>query len=100
MARAEPPVLRLPGFPRFACAAALNTVAFSGEQVILGWLALELTNSPFLVGVALALRMAPLLVIGLPAGVLADRGDRLVLLRGANTVMTLALTAVGRAPAK
>jgi MFS family permease len=95
MARAEPAILRLPGFPRFACSALLNTISFSGEQVILGWLALELTNSPFMVGVALALRMAPLLVVGLPAGVLADRGDRLVLLRGANTAMALALTALG-----
>jgi MFS family permease len=95
MARAEPALLRLPGFPRFACSASLNTIAFSGEQVILGWLALELTNSPLLVGVALALRMAPLLVIGLPAGVLADRGDRLVLLRGANTIMALALIVLG-----
>src|SRR5262245_34698740 len=95
MVRAEPALLRLPGFARFASSAALNTIAFSGEQVILGWLALELTNSPLLVGVALALRMAPLLVIGLPAGVLADRGDRLVLLRGANTVMALALTILG-----
>jgi Major Facilitator Superfamily len=95
MVRAEPALLRLPGFARFACSASLNTIAFSGEQVILGWLALELTNSPLMVGVALALRMAPLLVIGLPAGVLADRGDRLVLLRGANTIMALALTVLG-----
>jgi MFS family permease len=95
MVRAEPALLRLPGFPRFACSASLNTIAFSGEQVILGWLALELTNSPLLVGVALALRMAPLLVIGLPAGVLADRGDRLVLLRGANTIIALALIVLG-----
>jgi MFS family permease len=73
----------------------LNTVAFAGEQVVLGWLVLDLTNSPLLVGVALALRMAPLLVVGLPAGVLADRGDRIVLLRGANTIMALALTALG-----
>ena len=89
----RPALLRLPGFPRFACSAMLNTVAFAGEQVVLGWLVLDLTNSPLLVGVALALRMAPLLVVGLPAGVLADRGDRLVLLRGANTTMALALTA-------
>ena len=95
MARAETALLRLPGFPRFACSAMLNTVAFAGEQVVLGWLVLDLTNSPLWVGVALALRMAPLLVVGLPAGVLADRGDRLVLLRGANTTMALALTAVG-----
>jgi MFS family permease len=95
MAHAETALLRLPGFPRFACSAMLNTVAFAGEQVVLGWLVLDLTNSPLLVGVALALRMAPLLVVGLPAGVLADRGDRLVLLRGANTTMALALTTVG-----
>src|SRR5262245_14666879 len=95
MAPVDTPVLRVPGFVRFASAASLNTVAFSGEQVVLGWLVLELTNSPLLVGVALALRMAPLLVVGLPAGVLADRGDRLVLLRGANATMALALTALG-----
>ena len=95
MARAETALLRLPGFPRFASSALLNTIAFSGEQVVLGWLVLDLTNSPLMVGVALALRMAPLLVVGLPAGVLADRGDRLVLLRGANTAMALALTALG-----
>jgi len=91
----EPSLLRLPGFLRFASSALLNTIAFSGEQVVLGWLVLDLTNSPLLVGVALALRMAPLLLIGLPAGVLADRGDRIVLLRGANTTMALALTLLG-----
>ena len=53
----EPALLRLPGFPRFASSAMLNTVAFAGEQVVLGWLVLDLTNSPLLVGVALALRM-------------------------------------------
>jgi MFS family permease len=95
MDSAEPSLLRLPGFLRFASSTLLNTIAFSGEQVVLGWLVLDLTNSPLLVGVALALRMAPLLLIGLPAGVLADRGDRIVLLRGANTTMALALTLLG-----
>ena len=95
MSSAEPSLLRLPGFLRFASSALLNTIAFSGEQVVLGWLVLDLTNSPLLVGVALALRMLPLLLIGLPAGVLADRGDRIVLLRGANTTMSLALTLLG-----
>ena len=95
MARTETALLRLPGFSRLAGSALLNTIAFAGEQVVLGWLALDLTNSPLLVGVALGLRMAPMLLIGLPAGVLADRGDRLVLLRGANTTMALALTGLG-----
>jgi MFS family permease len=95
MDSAEPSLLRLPGFLRFASSALLNTIAFSGEQVVLGWLVLDLTNSPLLVGVALALRMAPLLLVGLPAGVLADRGDRIILLRGANTTIALALTLLG-----
>jgi MFS family permease len=95
MGHAETAVLRLPGFPRFACSAMLNTVAFAGEQVVLGWLVLDLTNSPFLVGLALALRVAPMLVAGLPAGVVADRADRVTLLRGANAAMTLALTLLG-----
>jgi MFS family permease len=90
MPRAETALLRLPGFSRFACSTLLSTIAFAGEQVVLGWLVLELTNSPLLVGVALALRMVPLLIVGLPAGVLADRGDRLALLRGANATMSLA----------
>jgi hypothetical protein len=39
--------------------------------------------------------MVPLLLVGLPAGVLADRGDRVALLRGANATMALALTLLG-----
>ena len=97
MPRAETALLRLPGFSRFACSTLLSTIAFAGEQVVLGWLALELTNSPLLVGVALALRMVPLLIVGLPAGVLADRGDRLALLRGANATMSLAFTVLENA---
>jgi MFS family permease len=92
MPPAETALLRLPGFSRFACSSLLSTIAFAGEQVVLGWLALELTNSPLLVGVALALRTVPLLIVGLPAGVFADRGDRLPLLRGANATMSLAFT--------
>ena len=76
MALAETALLRIPGFGRFASVASLDALAFSGEQVVLGWLVLDLTNSPLLVGVALALRVVPMLVVGLPAGVLADRGDR------------------------
>jgi MFS family permease len=94
MVPAQAALLRVPGFARFAGVASLNTLAFSGEQVVLGWLVLDLTNSPLLVGVALALRVMPMLLVGLPAGVLADRGDRLVLLRAANAAMALALTAL------
>ena len=95
MTPAAPALLDLPGFRRLSASTLLTALAFVGEQVVLGWLALELTNSPLLVGVALGVRMAPLLIAGLPAGVLADRADRLTLLRGANAAMALGLTALG-----
>ncbi len=45
-----------------------------------GWLVLELTDSPALLGLTGAVGMAPTLVLALAAGVLADRVDRIRLL--------------------
>jgi MFS family permease len=95
MARAEPALLRLPGFRPLALSVLLHATGMLGEQVALGWLTLELTDSPLWVGVALGLRMAPLLVAGLPAGALADRSDRVRLLRAANLAMAAATTVLG-----
>jgi len=54
----------------------LNSVGMMGENVALGWLVLELTNSPLLVGVAMGTRALPLFFAGVPAGALADRWPR------------------------
>jgi MFS family permease len=54
----------------------LNSIGMMGEVVVLGWLALELTDSPFLVGAAMGCRALPLAFVGVPAGVLADRVPR------------------------
>ena len=63
-----------------------------GEVVVLGWLTLELTDSPFLVGVAMGMRMLPLFFVGVPAGALADRfpRHRLLMLTGAGQALTAA----------
>jgi MFS family permease len=63
-----------------------------GEVVVLGWLALELTNSPFLVGVAMGMRMLPLFFVGVPAGALADRVPcrALLIATGAGQALTAA----------
>ena len=53
-----------------------NSIGMMGETVALGWLTLELTNSPFLVGVAMSARSLPLFFVGVPAGVIADRLPR------------------------
>jgi Major Facilitator Superfamily len=54
----------------------LSSVGMMGETVVLGWLALVLTDSPFMVGVAMSARALPLFFLGVPAGVLADRFAR------------------------
>ena len=51
---------------------ALNAIGMMGETVVLGWLTLELTNSPLMVGAAMAMRALPLFFVGVPAGALAD----------------------------
>jgi MFS family permease len=51
------------------------------QQVALGWVVLQITNSPFWVGVEAAAGSLPVLLFTLYAGVLADRRNKLVLVR-------------------
>lgn len=51
------------------------------QSVALGWLALELTDSAFMVGFVSAAGSLPVLVLALYAGVVADRRDKLRLVR-------------------
>ena len=48
----------------------------TGETVATGWIVPELTDSPLMVGVVMALRMAPQLFLGLFAGAVVDMVDR------------------------
>lgn len=83
-------LLRLRDLRCLGAGTLFNSVGMMGELVVLGWLALELTNSPFLVGAALGCRMLPLVFVGVPAGVLADRvpRPRLLLITGAGQALT------------
>jgi hypothetical protein len=67
-----------------------------GEVAVLGWLTLELTNSPFMVGAAMSMRMLPLFFVGVPAGALADRfpRHRLLVLTGVGQAVTAATLGV------
>jgi len=46
------------------------------DLVLLGWLAFQLTDSPFMVGLAAFARSAPLMVLGPFTGIVADRMHR------------------------
>ena len=67
----------------------------AGELVIVGWLILELTDSSFMVGVALALTFLPMVLLGLPAGALADLFDRRRLLRGLDAALAVTVALGG-----
>jgi hypothetical protein len=73
----------------------LNSVGMMGEVVALGWLTLELTSSPLLVGVAMGMRALPLFFVGVPAGALADRVPRHRLLMATGAGQALTTTTLG-----
>jgi MFS family permease len=61
-----------------------QTVSLVGtwmQGMAIGWLALELSNSAFIVGLVAAAGSLPILLFSLPAGVLADRTNKLRTLR-------------------
>lgn len=63
------------------------------EMVVLGWLVLELTNSPFLLGLVMAGRGLAMVLFAAIGGVAADRFNRRLLLIAAQSgAVALALT--------
>ncbi len=56
------------------------------DQVVLGWVVLDMTNSAWHVAVIGAIRWLPLLLFGLVGGAVADRVDRRSLLIGAQAM--------------
>jgi MFS family permease len=86
--------LRDPRFRLLWLAGLAASTARWMDLVVLGWLALALTNSPLLVGVAAFCRAAPMMLLGPFAGVVADRFPRgrvMRVVQGANAAVALAL---------
>lgn len=69
-------------FRRLLAASACNQFGMSGEQVILGLLVFQITQSSAWVGVMLALYYLPLFIAGPLSGAVSDWLDRRRLLRG------------------
>lgn len=67
------------------------------DFLVLGWLVLDMTGSPFMVGLAAFCRFAPMIVLGLFTGLLIDRvprGQLLVAVQGVNLGVTVLLAAL------
>ena len=82
--------MSFPDFRALSVSAVIGGGTYLGEMVILGWLVLDITDSSFMVGLAIGLRQVPSLIFGVPFGAIADRFNRRDLL--AITVIALGVT--------
>ncbi len=76
------PALASPAYRRFIAAAFIGSIGNWMQSTAQGWLVLSLTDSRFALGAASAAATAPILVLSVFAGVLADRVDLRRLLAG------------------
>jgi MFS family permease len=76
-------------FRAFWVGQTLSLVGSWMQSMALGWLALELSNSAFVVGLVVASGSLPILAFSLPAGVLVDRSDKLRLVTYAQLLLLL-----------
>jgi len=86
--------LRLHNFRLYFASQIFANTGGWMQRVAIDWLVLELTGSVALVGVAVALQFAPVLVLGPWAGVLSDRYARRRVLILTQTVVAVAGTAL------
>jgi MFS family permease len=83
----------------FMAGAFVSATGSWAQSVAVGWLVLDLGNSTFLLGLANFAQMMPLLLLGFPAGAVADRFDRRTLLLIAQTGMLATMAALALAAA-
>jgi MFS family permease len=76
-------------FRRFWIGQTLSLVGTWMQSMAIGWLALQLSDSAFVVGAVAACSALPILLFSLYAGVIVDRSDKLRLVRIAQLMLLL-----------
>jgi predicted MFS family arabinose efflux permease len=76
-------------FRIFWTGQTLSLIGTWMQQVAVGWMALELSNDPLLVGLVAAAGTFPILLFSLPGGLIADRNEKLRVLRIAQSLMLI-----------
>lgn len=92
-------LLRNRTFATFEVGSFVNVVGSYALIVAIGWMVVELTGSSFLLGLTNFASMFPILLLALPAGALADRIDRrlLILIPQAVAAVAVVLLAIAAA---
>jgi MFS family permease len=81
-------------FRLFWFGQTLSLIGTWMQTMAQGWLALELSNSAFLVGLVASAQSFPILLFSLHAGVFVDRTDKLRLVKIAQTLLALEAAAL------
>src|SRR5437868_1947489 len=76
-------------FRLFWFGQTLSLVGTWMQSMAQGWLALQLSNSAFVVGLVTAAMSFPVLLLSLAAGVFVDRADKLRVVKVAQTLLAL-----------
>src|SRR5215203_7534803 len=85
-------VLRHRNFRLFLIGQTLSLIGSWMQTMAIGWLALELTNSAFLVGLVATASSIPILLFTMPAGAIVDRSDKLRIVRIAQVAFLIEAT--------
>lgn len=81
-------------FRLFWIGQTLSLIGTWMQTMAQGWLALALTNNAFMVGLVASIGSFPILLLSLPAGVLADRQHKLRLVTIAQSLLLVEATAL------
>ena len=84
--------LRHRNFRLFLIGQTASLIGTWMQMMAEGWLALELTNSAFLVGLVATAASIPIVLFTMPAGALVDRSDKLRLVRLAQVCFLIQAT--------
>jgi MFS family permease len=95
---ALPAILKNADLRALLAAAVFAGIGFRGQLVAVGWVLLEESDSPFIVGLGIGAFLAPNALLGVLGGAITDRLDRRLVMRlasialGLNTLLLGVLT--------
>lgn len=87
--------LRVRNFRLYAGANLINNTGTWMQRIAQSWLVLQLTGSGLALGIVTSLQFAPILLVGLYGGMLADRYDKRKLMMATQATMGLAALLLG-----
>jgi MFS family permease len=87
--------LRVRNFRLYMAGLTVSVAGNWMQNVAVGWLVLQLTDSGTVLGLVTAARFAPLLLLGAWGGLVADRHDKRLLLRVTAAIQLVTATVLG-----